>query len=256
MKRRNCDWEGNPEAYMLYKFWLDVIKDAENTVTMVHDEQVHQETPDRNSLDDLLLPSLTNNNENLSLIISDNNTQNPSSSKIHSTTPKQSVETISTGNNTETPSSSKIDVTPKRSVETIFKDVIRWPGAKIKNSKRKKEHIPSVVTSNRWIEYHEAKEKEKQEKDRIKNEKKALRIKNQQMKLNKKIKLEIIDKSSSSSEDWMESQTNEDDIEEKESGKPVELSATVNLKPGDFVIVKFTNNEKKSLLYIVMLQQF
>lgn len=70
------------------------------------------------------------------------------------------------------------------------------------------------------------------------------------MKLNKKSKLKINHKSSSA-ESGMESQTVKEDIEEKESGMPVEQSAAVNLKPSDFVIAKFTNNKKRKPYHYV-----
>lgn len=66
------------------------------------------------------------------------------------------------------------------------------------------------------------------------------------MKLNKKLKQKIPNHTSSSSEEqeWMPSQSTEDEINE-ESGRPVGLCPPDNLIPGDFVIVKYENSEKK-----------
>ena len=52
------------------------------------------------------------------------------------------------------------------------------------------------------------------------------------------------------------SPTHEEDMKEKESGKQVELSATGNLKQGDFVIVKFKSNVKKKVCYIPLCCKF
>lgn len=73
---------------MLFKFWLDATKGAENTIAVVDDEQVDQETPDMICLDVLFLPCLTNHYENASLMIIGNNTETPSSSKIDRITPE------------------------------------------------------------------------------------------------------------------------------------------------------------------------
>lgn len=53
----------------------------------------------------------------------------------------------------------------RRSLENVFDDIIKWPVQKETKSKRKKEYTPSVITSDRWIKYHELKEQEKLEKE-------------------------------------------------------------------------------------------
>jgi len=71
------------------------------------------------------------------------------------------------GENT-TPESIVI-VPTKRSLTTVFNGIIKWPLSK---TTRKKEYTPSVITSDKWVEFHEIKLNEKEEKERKKEEKK------------------------------------------------------------------------------------
>ena len=51
----------------------------------------------------------------------------------------------------------------------IFNDVISWPEPKSPTNKRKRESTPSVVTSDKRVEYFELKEKEKKKTEQKRN---------------------------------------------------------------------------------------
>jgi len=63
-------------------------------------------------------------------------------------------------------------VPTKRSLTTVFNDIIKWPVQPVSKTTRKKEYTPSVITSDKWVEFHEIKLNEKEEKERKKEEKK------------------------------------------------------------------------------------
>ncbi|KAF5305056.1 hypothetical protein FQA39_LY09318 [Lamprigera yunnana] len=74
--------------------------------------------------------------------------------------------------NVASTSTSSVTVTPKRSFATVFNDVIFWPHHTPTVGKRKKEYTLSFITSERWVEYYELKEKEMKMKEDLKAEKK------------------------------------------------------------------------------------
>lgn len=45
----------------------------------------------------------------------------------------------------------------KRSLATVFNDVIKWPKQQQSKSSRRKEYTPSVIPSDKWIEFHDLK---------------------------------------------------------------------------------------------------
>lgn len=62
-----------------------------------------------------------------------------------------------------------------KSLDEVFNSVLKYPQEKAgKGSKRslKKDYVPSVVTSDKWVQYYELKEKEKIDKE-IEKEKNA-----------------------------------------------------------------------------------
>lgn len=67
--------------------------------------------------------------------------------------------------NAPTTSKTIITITPPKS-KSIFQDVVRYPERKVSKSSRKKEEVPTVITSDKWVEYHSLKEQIKQEKER------------------------------------------------------------------------------------------
>lgn len=52
----------------------------------------------------------------------------------------------------------------KDQVPTPFKKALFWPDEIKSNNKRKKEKIPSAITSEKWQEYHKKKQIEKNKK--------------------------------------------------------------------------------------------
>ena len=59
-------------------------------------------------------------------------------------------------------------VPTKLSLTTVFNDIIKWPVQPVSKTTRKKEYTPSVITSDKWVEFHEIKLNEKEEKERKK----------------------------------------------------------------------------------------
>lgn len=49
----------------------------------------------------------------------------------------------------------------RKSVDEVIDEICMWPNKKTTTRKRKVEHLPSVITSEKWIELMEAKENEK-----------------------------------------------------------------------------------------------
>lgn len=160
-----------------------------------------------------------------------------------------------------------IQITPPKTLATVFNDVIRWPDTKVPKGKKKREITPAVVTSDKWLEFHMLKEEDKKEKERQKNERKLKRELNRKQKevckttkvargTTKKQAQKPAPRSSksnpsSSDEEWIESGDSLDDVElglgELDDPEDVEFSGTENLKVGDFVLTKFCLAGKKSL---------
>lgn len=102
----------------------------------------------------------------------------------------------------------------KDQVPTPFKKALFWPDEIKSNNKRKKDKIPSAITSEKWQEYHKKKQIEKNKKveEKIKKagerkkEEKALELQQQAKK--KKV---LVSGNSSDSEEWVESGDSLDD---------------------------------------------
>lgn len=73
---------------------------------------------------------------------------------------------------------------PLKSVSDVLKEIVHWPKQPVRKSKRNVEHIPCVLTSDKWQEIQVAKEKENVEKEFKKIERKK------QAEMNKQIKQE------------------------------------------------------------------
>ncbi|XP_057336260.1 uncharacterized protein LOC130674846 [Microplitis mediator] len=81
----------------------------------------------------------------------------------------------------------------RKSVDEVINEIVMWPKSKKQSSKRKRavEHLPSVITADKWIEIMEAKEKEKNDKEEEKKIKKIER--EERIETNKKIKQEKLE---------------------------------------------------------------
>jgi len=53
----------------------------------------------------------------------------------------------------------------QRSLKSVFENVIKCPVQQVSKSKRKRKYTPSVITSDKRVEYHELKEIDKLNKD-------------------------------------------------------------------------------------------
>ncbi|KAH0561541.1 hypothetical protein KQX54_017542 [Cotesia glomerata] len=81
----------------------------------------------------------------------------------------------------------------RKSLDEVINEIVMWPKSKKQSSKRKRavEHLPSVITADKWIEIMEAKEKEKNDKE---EEKKIKKIESEErIEKNKKIKQEKLE---------------------------------------------------------------
>jgi len=96
----------------------------------------------------------------------------------------------------------------KRSLATVFNDVIKWPEQHQSKSSLKKEYTPSVITSDKWIEFHDLKACEKLEKQKEERRLATLeRIKQAEIKKiekaeikAKKMKLKVVELDTESTE--------------------------------------------------------
>lgn len=82
----------------------------------------------------------------------------------------------------------KIIFNNKSSVENTLKNILVWPEAKIAKNKKQKERLPSVLTSDMWINIMKAKEEEKQVQLQKKEEIKKIKLEKREVV--KKQKLE------------------------------------------------------------------
>ncbi|KAF5297303.1 hypothetical protein FQA39_LY12142 [Lamprigera yunnana] len=145
--------------------------------------------------------------------------------------------------NVASTSTSSVTVTPKRSFATVFNDVIPWPHHTPTVGKRKKEYTPSVITSKRWVEYYELKEKEKKMKEDLKAEKKKKR---ELQKNNGKKPQKDEDK-----EEWIESGDSLDYIVINEvTDQETDIIFQVeDLKVGDYILALFVSTGKTAVVH-------
>lgn len=57
-------------------------------------------------------------------------------------------------------------MTRKLGIATVFNDVINKPEQQQSKSSRNKEYTPSVIPSDKWIEFHDLKASEELEKEK------------------------------------------------------------------------------------------
>lgn len=280
-KRRNHEWEGKPEASYLYNIWLEMSRETESLTKSMPDT-IDANKESVQPIPDIMDQDADGNNEEpprfstptqfenvdspdpIPLIL-DQASYIPGPSRIkslhtHSLTLSEQVESLINNNNdtiADTPRSKKIESvklnitnTPTGSLSSAFHDILPWPEATAKKFKRRiKEYIPSVVTSDKWVEYYEEKERMKKEQEQNKQERKQAQELRKQHKKNLKIKKKSKNKkkrlleSSSSGEDWVESGSSLDDVDFDTA--EVEMFAVKDLKPGDFVLAQFQASGKR-----------
>ncbi|CAH0562824.1 unnamed protein product [Brassicogethes aeneus] len=133
-----------------------------------------------------------------------------------------------------------------------------------KNHVTKKERLPYASTSERWLQYHENKEKLKIQKEKEKQERALMRKRKkdekQQKVINKKIPKKIVKQknkkskhefSESESEEWSESGSSLDDVSEEHFTSDSDNEPLVKIakpekkiKKGDFYLVSFPGKKK------------
>lgn len=148
--RVGYEWDGDVKATMFYELWSNINKNQ--------------------TIEEPLTPTDTSNINDFTLPLNINNLiASPSTSQLV-TIPSPQVNYAPSTSHT----SPNINPTPWRCLESVFDDVIKWPVPQQSKNKRKKEYLPSVITSDKWVEYYKLKELEKLNKETQKlNKKKA-----------------------------------------------------------------------------------
>lgn len=80
------------------------------------------------------------------------------------------------------------------SVDDVLKEILVWPKKQVSNKRKRQvaaDHLPSVITSEKWLEIMAAKENEKQAKEEEKEIKKRERL--ARIEENKRIKAEKLE---------------------------------------------------------------
>lgn len=127
------------------------------------------------------------------------------------------------------------------SIDDPFKDVLVWPKVNDNTTakkRRKQEHVPSVATSGRWLQWHNKKESEKHREEIAKKarvEKRKL-IKQQREKQKEEQKRDKIEKNRQRDEE------KELKKEEKENAKKARKKKQLQVKRGKD---ESTQNKKK-----------
>ncbi|KAF5285900.1 hypothetical protein FQA39_LY04361 [Lamprigera yunnana] len=108
--------------------------------------------------------------------------------------------------------------------------------------KRKNEYTPSVITSKRWVEYYELREKEKKMKEDLKAEKKEGTSEKQWEKTSK----------NEDKEEWIESGDSLDDIvinEVTDQETDDIIFQVEDLKVGDYILALFVSTGKRAVVH-------
>ncbi|KAF5278446.1 hypothetical protein FQA39_LY05935 [Lamprigera yunnana] len=181
--------------------------------------------------------------------------------------------------NVASTSTSSVTVTPKRSFATAFNDVIPWPHhtptvrkkkgiyaqrERKENERRpksrkekKKEYTPSVITSERWVEYYELKEKEKKMKEDLKAEKKKKKelqknIGKKPRDSKRKEKKAPLSSEDEDEEEWIESGDSLHDIvinEVIDQETDDIIFQIEDLKVGDYILALFVSTGKRAVVH-------
>lgn len=226
------DWSGSIEAHHLYQVWLKFKDDC--TVFAAHnDSQTIR----------LSSPSLLNETE------TNVDTTSNMKNKVVERQANLADEVVTTVN--ETLNNANTIESPKSTMELV-KSCLQWPEKKSSTSTRKREYIPSVLTSDKWKDIMTCKEKEKQEKEQHKldknnkrKEKKMESIKKAEKK-KPKVKRQASESETSEEERFSiqdsdetcmseEQEDNVDDIQQHNTPLNTDINYQ-NFKTGDFVI--------------------
>lgn len=303
---KGCDeWTGVTEDANLFKFYKNMeklLKQNNENLPIPPDLTI----PDQTGISEVLSPLPYDNGDfNITSDVfaipnkyTSQNLKTPSKQCLSSTpytqniTPKKHssqnpLEGVSASLMTQ-PSTSQqsiqLENSSKDSVNMIipspFKRALFWPTPKENSNKRKKEKVPSVVSSAAWQKYHETKERKKiqleeekkrraEEREKKKKETEEARklkttkilTKRNKKNLNKKSK---IDSNSSTEEEWIESGNSMDDIsdecydhkddEENECVKGEDYQDMSAIKQSDYIIVKFPGH-KRFHKYVCIVQK-
>ncbi|KAG5883067.1 hypothetical protein JTB14_009952 [Gonioctena quinquepunctata] len=132
------------------------------------------------------IPSDINTDSNtIRAVLPSSNNAIQSSSVIIEVIEPDAVSTLST----ENVSNSNTMTMRRKALDEVINQIVMWPKKQTSKRKRAVKHLPSVITSEKWIEVMEAKENERNEK-----EKKLKKIEREErIERNKKIKLENLE---------------------------------------------------------------
>ncbi|KAK4883801.1 hypothetical protein RN001_000072 [Aquatica leii] len=165
-KRRNYECEGNTEDKSLYNVWHQIASDVEGLPKLVSEDPALEndlQTPPVSPLDASILTDMLPVDKPKEVPV----TSNDSSTALAATSRPDRVEQVTRN----------ICFAQKTICSKVFYNVLPYPKENNTDSKkkRKKEYTPSVITSDKWVEYHEECERLKMEKEREKQERKQAR---------------------------------------------------------------------------------
>ncbi|KAG5887487.1 hypothetical protein JTB14_023673 [Gonioctena quinquepunctata] len=134
------------------------------------------------------IPSDINTDSNtIRAVLPSSNNAIQSSSVIIEVIEPDAVSTLST----ENVSNSNTMTMRRKALDEVINQIVMWPKKQPSKRKRAVEHLPSVITSEKWIEVMEAKENERNEKEEEKKLKKIER--EERIEKNKQIKQEKLE---------------------------------------------------------------
>ncbi|KAK4880910.1 hypothetical protein RN001_004229 [Aquatica leii] len=178
-KRRNYEWEGNTEDKSLYNVWHQIASDVEGLPKLVSEDPALEndlQTPSVSPLDASNLTDMFPVDK--AKEVSD--TSNDSNTALATTSRPDKVEQVTRN----------ICFAQKTICSKVFYNVLPYTKENNTDSKkkRKKEYTTSVITSDKWVEYHEECERLKMEKEQKKQERKQVRESKKQMMARKRRK--------------------------------------------------------------------
>ncbi|KAK4883876.1 hypothetical protein RN001_000147 [Aquatica leii] len=179
IKRRNYEWECNTEDKNLYNVWHQIASDVEGLPKLVSEDPAFEndlQTPPVSPLDASILTDMlpVDKPKEVPVTSNDNNTA------LATTSRPDRVEQVTRN----------ICLAQKTICSKVFYNVLPYPKENNTDSKkkRKKEYTSSVITSDKWVEYHEECKRLKMEKEREKQKRKQARESKKQMMAKKKAK--------------------------------------------------------------------
>ncbi|KAG5874307.1 hypothetical protein JTB14_019056 [Gonioctena quinquepunctata] len=215
-KAAGIAWEADDKYELLYDLWVKAIEDDTNADN-------DQQSPSCLASEDIN-PSITNDDivmefefpefselnfdeveEPLESFISHSPNRNPDfgvplspepsipsdintdSNTIRAVIPSNAVSTLST----ENVSNSNTMTMRRKALDEVINQIFMWPKKQPSKRKRAVEHLPPVITSEKWIEVMEAEENERNEKEEEKKLKKIER--EERIEKNKRIKQEKLE---------------------------------------------------------------